>query len=365
MAGEQNSGMAILADIRARAQQARQTIILAEPSDDRVLFAADGVLKEKIVANLILLGPDAKIRSRAKELNLNIDEALIVDPATSPLAKRFGAVFYERRKHKGITQDQALKQVRDNLFFGASMVKAGIADGMVAGSISPTPKVIQSGIFCIGAAPGLKTISSFFLMVTPRTEFGVKGSLIYSDCGFVPDPTSEQLVDIAYSAAQHCKLLLQVEPTIAFLSFSTYGSAEHAKVEKVRNAVKLFKAKYPELKSDGEMQLDAAIVPEVGMKKAPGSMVAGKANTLIFPDLDAGNIGYKLTERFSQGSAIGPVLQGLDMPINDLSRGCKWQDIVNVTCITAMQAVDRKQAKNISLDGAPRPDFAKLEAECK
>jgi len=357
--------LTILDRVRSRAKQAKQTIALAEPQDDRVLHAADYLLKENIVPELVLIGNNDKVRARAKELSLNIDRAIVVDPTTSNLVNPFAETFFERRKHKGVTMDQAIAQVKDNLFFGASMVKAGIVDGMVAGSISTTPKVIQSGIFCIGVAQGLKTISSFFLMATPRTEYGANGNFIYSDSGFVPDPTAEQLVDIAFSAASHCKLLLEVEPMIAFLSFSTYGSAEHPKVEKVRTACKMFKEKYPNLKADGELQLDAAIVGEVGAKKAPGSPVAGKANVLIFPDLDAGNIGYKLTERFAQGSAIGPILQGLDVPINDLSRGCKWQDIVDAACVTALQAVDRKQAKGLSTAGVGRPDIAKLEAQFK
>jgi phosphate acetyltransferase len=354
--------LAILNDIRNRAKNYQQTIVLAEPHDDRVLHCADYVLKEKIAAELVLLGPEEKTRARAKELKLNIDRAMVIDPATNHLAKDFAQSFYERRKHKGITPEQALTQVRDNLFFGASMVKAGLADGMVAGSLSPTPKVIQAGLFCIGTAPGLKTMSSFFLMATPCTQFGAKGNMIYSDCGLMPDPTAEQLVDIAHEAAMHCKILLDVEPMIAFLSFSTYGSAEHPKIDKVRKALKLFKEKYPELKADGELQLDAAIVPEVGSKKAPGSAVAGKANVLIFPDLDAGNIGYKLTERFSGGSAVGPIFQGLDVPINDLSRGCKWQDIVDAVAVTALQAIDRKTAKKLNLAGAGRPEVALKEA---
>ena len=349
----------ILDDIRRRAKKFQQTIVLAEAHDDRVLQAADCALKEKLVAELILLGPEEKTRNRARELNLNIDRAVVIDPATSPLAEDFAESLYERRKHKGMTPEQALTQVRTNLFFGASMVKFGLADGMVAGSLSPTPKVIQAGLFCIGTAPGLKTMSSFFLMATPRTELGVNGNLIYADCGLLPNPTAEQLVDIAHEAAGHCRALLDVEPMVAFLSFSTYGSAEHPEVDKVRAAVKLFKEKYPEIKADGELQLDAAIIPEVGAKKAPGSAVAGKANVLIFPDLDSGNIGYKLTERFSQGSAVGPIFQGLDVPINDLSRGCKWQDIVDALCVTALQAINRKQAKKLSTAGAGRPDLSK------
>ena len=329
--------MNILEEIRQRAGMADKKIVLAEPHDDRVLTAADFILKNKI-ARLVLLGNEDKLRRRAKELSLDIEGAGIVDPSESELAEKFGGIFYERRKHKGVSRDQANEQVKDNLFFGASMVHDGLCDGMVAGSLSPTPKVIQSGIYCIGVAEGLKTVSSFFLMATPISEFGAGGNFIFSDCGFVPDPTFEQMVDIAYSSSIHCRMLLSTEPLIAFLSFSTYGSAQHAKVDKVRAAVKLFRERYPEIKGDGELQLDAAIVPEVGEQKAKGSSVAGKANVLVFPDLDAGNIGYKLTERFSRGRAIGPILQGLAKPINDLSRGCKWEDIVDAVCITVLQA---------------------------
>ena len=352
--GSEPLGATLLAEIRQRARKAQQTIVLAEPQDDRVLYAADDLLKDE-TANIVLLGPKDQISKRAQELSLNIARALAVDPAESPMREKFADMLYERRKHRGMTKDQALTTMKEQLFFGASMVRAGLADGMVAGSLSPTSRVIQSGLFCIGLAEGLKTVSSFFLMVTPRKDLGVDGAFIFADGGVVPDPTPDQLVDIAVASASHCKMLLNAEPLIAFLSFSTYGSAEHPKVEKVRAAVKIFRDRDTGLKGDGEMQLDAAIIPEVGSKKAPTSTVAGKANVLVFPDLDAGNIGYKLTERFAGARAIGPVLQGLNVPVNDLSRGCKWQDISDVACITALQAVERKIARGLDPKGAGVP----------
>jgi phosphate acetyltransferase len=350
------SETSIIETIRTRAKQSKQTIVLAEPEDDRVLQAADYLMKNQI-CEIVLIGDKETLTKRSKELSLNVANAIFVNPRSSSLLEKFSQRFFERRKHKGVTIDQAKEIVSDNLFFGASLVGCGYCDGMVAGSIAPTPKVIQSGLFCIGTAAGLKTVSSFFLMATPRKEYGVNGAFIYADAGCVPDPTPEQMVDIAIASAGHCRMLLEAEPIIAFLSFSTYGSAEHPKVEKVRTAVKLFKERNTGLKGDGELQLDAAIVKSVGEKKAPGSLVAGKANVLIFPDLDAGNIGYKLTERLAQASATGPILQGLDVPINDLSRGCKWQDIADAACITILQAVDRKQTKGQDTKGAGRPDL--------
>ncbi len=338
---EESVGLAILDEIRDRARANRQTITLAEPEDERVLQAADYVLRDGM-AEIILLGDPEQLLRRAAEMNLNLQRATIIDPHRSGLQDWFAQNYFERRRHKGVTEEQARQVITDSLFFGASLVRAGIADGMVAGSISPTPKVIQSSLQCVGVAEGLKTVSSFFLMVTPCTEFGVNGSMIYADSGCVPDPTAEQLVDIAIASAQHCQLLLQSEPLIAFLSFSTYGSAKHPLVDKVIQAVELFRQRDTGYKADGELQLDAAIVPSVASRKAKDSPIAGRANVLIFPDLNAGNIGYKLTERFARGRAIGPILQGLDMPINDLSRGCRWQDIVDAVAITALQAQDKK-----------------------
>jgi phosphate acetyltransferase len=355
--GSEPLGAALLAEIRQNARQAQQTIVLAEPQDDRVLQAADDLLKNEI-AEIVLVGSEDEIHKRAKELSLKLDRAVIANPNKSSKLELFATNFYERRKHKGVTMEKAVATVKDTVFFGASMIQAGLADGMVSGSLSPTAKVIQSGLFCIGTAPGLKTVSSFFLMATPRLDLGVNGNFIFADCGVVPDPTSEQLVDIAVSSAEHCKMFLKAEPKIAFLSFSSYGSASHEKVDKVREAVRIFKERNTGFLGDGELQLDAAIIKSVGEKKAPGSPVAGQANVLVFPDLGAGNIGYKLTERFAGARAIGPIMQGLNLPVNDLSRGCKWQDISDVVYITILQAVARKAARGVAAKGAGRPDMA-------
>lgn len=330
----------LLEQIWDLARKKLKTIVLAEPQDDRVLQAADKVIKEKI-ANIILLGEKDSILRKADELSLSLDEAKIIEPHREvELAEKFASQYYEKRKHKGISLDTARKIIKSsNLFFGAMLVANDICDGMVAGSLSPTADVIRAAIHCIGPRDEIKTVSSFFIMVTPRVEFGINGVLIFADAGFIPDPTPEQLVDIAASSAESCKSLLDAEPIIAFLSFSTYGSAKHPMVEKVQTAVRLFKEKYSGIyKADGEFQVDAAIVPEVAKRKAPTSHVAGRANILIFPDLNSGNIGYKLVERFARAKAIGPILQGLKKPVNDLSRGCKWEDIVDTVAITAIQA---------------------------
>lgn len=327
--------------IHAKAKASPRKVVLQEGEDVRIIEAAARATKEGI-AECTLLGDPDKIKATAATASLALDKINIVDMTKPAALDDYAATYYELRKAKGLTQDQALAQMKDPLWYGAMMVRKGVVDSFVGGALYTTGDVCRAGIQIIGMQPGLKTLSSFFAMVVPDKSFGKDGVIFFADCAVVIQPDVNQLADIAIATADSFASLMGEAPRVAMLSFSTKGSAKHADIDKVTAAVAAVKAKRPELNVDGDLQGDAALIPAIGERKAKGSPVAGKANVLIFPDLDAGNIGYKLVERLGKAEAVGPILQGMAKPSSDLSRGCKASDVFNVIAINVVRLQGQK-----------------------
>lgn len=327
--------MSVLEEIRQRAAKLQKTIVLPEGLEPRIIEAA-AIATESKVSKVILLGNPEQIRSNSKGVDLSGVE--IIDYLNSDKMDLYAKELFELRKHKGITIEDAGKMLKDPLYYAVMMVKMGDADGMVAGSINSTADVLRPALQIIKTAPGIRVVSSVFFIELPTDEYGHKGTLIFGDCGVNPDPNAEELAAIAVSTARTAKQVALMEPVVALLSYSTKGSAVHPRVDKVIEATKLAKQMAPEFMIDGELQGDAALVEKVGRLKCPDSQVAGMANVLVFPDLDSGNIAYKLTQYLAGAQAVGPICQGFAKPINDLSRGCSPLDVVNAIAITAVQA---------------------------
>lgn len=328
--------MGFIEEIKLRAKQDKKTIVLPESMDRRTFEAAAQILNED-VANLIIIGTPEEVAANSE--GLDVSKAVIVNPATYSKTQEYIDLLVELRKSKGMTKEDATKLLMNEyMYYACIMIKAGDADGVVSGACHSTANTLKPALQIIKTKPGTKLVSAFFIMEVPNCDLGVNGTFVFGDCGLNQNPNAEELSAIAISSAESFELLVGKEAKVAMLSHSTKGSAKHADVDKVAEATKIVKDTMPELKIDGELQADAAIVSTVGEAKAPGSSVAGQANVLIFPDLDAGNIGYKLVERLAKAQAYGPMTQGIAKPVNDLSRGCSASDIVGVIAITAVQA---------------------------
>ncbi len=329
--------MSFIDGLKDKAKQNIKTIILTESEDKRVLKAAQKV-KEEGFAKIILIGNEDDANKLAKENDIDISGIQIINPETSEKFEEYANAFYELRKAKGMTIEKARETLKDNMYFGTMMVKSGDADGLVSGACHSTANTLRPALQILKTAPRTKLVSAFFLMVVPDCEYGENGIFIFGDSGLVENPTPDELSEIAISSSKSFEQLTGKQSKVAMLSYSTYGSAHSELTEKVIEGTKLLKEKMPDLICDGELQLDAAIIPEIAASKAPGSPLKGEANTLIFPNLDAGNIGYKLVQRLAKAEAYGPLCQGIARPVNDLSRGCNSDDIVGVVAITAVQA---------------------------